>query len=256
VTTEEIRDLIASRIGISIEQRMIISGAFEIADRTLREILVPRREVVSLPADMPAAQGVTILATAGHTRAPVVRGAELDDTIGVVHLRDLVEDTGTGTIADHAHPPLVLPETLTVIDALRRMRGAREHLALVVDEHGAVDGIITLEDILEEIVGEIYDESDRDVQSVVRQPDGSLLVPGAFPIHDLPDVGVDLDRDDNGAYTTLAGLILDKLGHIPTVPGETVDLDGWSARVVTVERRAITAVRLQRAPGSSDTTDR
>jgi putative hemolysin len=252
VTTEEIRDLIASRIGISTEQRTIIAGAFEIADRTIREILVPRREVVSLPADMPAAEGVSVLAAAGHTRAPVVRGADLDDAIGVVHIRDLIEDNGTGTVADHARPPLVLPETLPVIDALRQMRVARQHLAIVVDEHGDTDGVVSLEDILEEIVGEIYDETDRDIQTVIRQPDGSMLLPGAFPIHDLPDIGVDLDRDDNGPYTTIAGLILDRLGHIPTAPGETVEVDGWIARVAAVEGRAITAVRLRRAPGSSD----
>jgi putative hemolysin len=250
VTTEEIRDLIASRIGISTEQRSIIAGAFEIADRTLREILVPRREVVTLPADMPAAEAVTVLTSSGHTRAPVVRGTDLDDAIGVVHIRDLIEDTGGGTVADHARPPLVLPETLPVIDALRQMRVARQHLAIVVDEHGDTDGIVSLEDILEEIVGEIYDETDRDIQSVVRQPDGSLLLPGAFPIHDLPDIGVHLDRDENGPYTTIAGLILDRLGHIPTAPGETVHLDGWIARVAAVEGRAITAVRLRPADGS------
>jgi putative hemolysin len=256
VSTEEIRDLVASRAGMSTEQRTIISGAFEIADRTLREILMPRREVLALPADMSAAQAVTVLATAGHTRAPVVRGPELDNAIGVVHLRDLIGNGGTSMVADHARPPLLLPETLTVIDALRQMRAARQHLAMVVDEHGATGGIVTLEDVLEEIVGEIYDETDQDIQTVIRQPDGSLLLPGAFPIHDLPDLGVDLDRDDNGTYTTIAGLILDRLGHIPTAPGETVDLDGWNASVTDIDQRAITTVRLQRAPGSPGTADR
>jgi putative hemolysin len=252
VSTEEIRDLIASQLRISTEQRTIISGAFEIADRTVREILVPRREVVTLPADLPAAEAVTVLAMAGHTRAPVIRGGNLDDAVGVVHLRDLVGHDGT--VGDHAErPPLFLPDTLAVVDALRQMRAAREHLALVVDERGATDGIVALEDVLEEVVGEIYDETDRDVQAVTREPDGSLVIPGGFPLHDLPDIGVHLDRADNGGYTTVAGLLLDRLGHIPTGPGATVPLDGWTAQVAAVQRRAITAVRLR--PGPIPPTD-
>jgi putative hemolysin len=191
---------------------------------------------------------VTILATAGHTRAPVVRGAELDNTIGVVNLRHLIGRTGT--VADQPHrPPLFLPETLAVVDALRQMRANREQLALVVDEGGAVDGIVTLEDVLEEIVGEIYDETDLDMQAATPQPDGSILLPGTFPIHDLPDIGVNLERADDATYTTIAGLILDQLGHIPTGPGERITVNGWTAEVAAVERRAITAVRLRPTPG-------
>jgi putative hemolysin len=249
VSTEEIRELVDSQVGFTTEQRTIISGAFEIEQRTLREILIPRREVIALPAALPATEAVTVLAAAGHTRAPVVPGTELDDAVGVVSLRDLVD--GTGTVGDHARPPLFLPETLAVADALRQMRGARQHLGLVVDERGAVDGIVTLEDLLEEIVGEIFDESDRDVSAVVRQPDGCLLLPGTFPIHDLPDIGVHLNRDDpeeRGSYTTVAGLMLDRLGHIPRSPGETVEVDGWSAEVTGVDRLAITAVCLRPLP--------
>jgi putative hemolysin len=180
----------------------------------------------------------------------VLRGGDLDDAVGVVHLRDLVGSDRTA--GDHARPPLLLPETLPVVEALRQMRAQRQHLALVVDERGAIDGMVTLEDVLEEIVGEIYDETDRDVLAAARQPDGSLLLPGTFPVHDLPDVGVDVAPDDRGSYTTVAGLLLDRLGHVPTGPGETVDLDGWRLEVAAVTGHAITAVRLQRRPDPTD----
>ncbi|MBX6357756.1 MAG: CBS domain-containing protein, partial [Micromonosporaceae bacterium] len=141
--------------------------------------------------------------------------------------------------------PLFMPESLHVTDAIRQMRQQRQQFALVVDERGATDGIVTMEDLVEEIVGEIYDETDRDVQAVVREPDGALLLAGGFPIHDLPDIGIDLPAEDEGDYTTVAGLLLARLGHIPTTAGEAVRLPGFTAEVVEVTGRAITKVRLR-----------
>src|SRR3954466_10106911 len=187
VTTEEIRDMVAAQQDFSIEQRTIISGAFEIADRILREILVPRRDVLSLPTGAKAHEALRMLIDGGHSRAPVVGPAGLDDVIGVVHLRDLIN--ATRPVDELSRPGLFLPETLRVSDALKQLRGERQQLAMVVDERGAIDGIITMEDLVEEIVGEIYDETDRDVAAVVKEPDGALLMPGSFPIHDLPDIG-------------------------------------------------------------------
>ena len=244
VTTEEIRDMVAAQQGFSAEQRTIISGAFEIADRILREILVPRRDVLALSGDLPAAEGLTRLVAGGHSRAPVVGPVGLDDVLGVVHLRDLIG--ATGRVREHMFTALLLPETLKVSDAMLQMRTQRQQLALVVDERGAVDGIVTMEDLVEEIVGEIYDETDRDVQAVIHEADGAMLLPGTFPIHDLPDIGIDIEHPVNGDYTTVAGLVLARLGHIPTAPGETVDIDGHTAQVTQVARHAITQVRIRR----------
>ncbi|MBG0560058.1 hemolysin family protein [Actinoplanes aureus] len=243
VTTEEIRDMVAAQQEFSAEQREIISGAFEIADRILREILVPRRDVLTLASGSPAADALRTLIEGGHSRAPVIGPAGLDDVIGVVHLRDLVG--ADGAVDEVARPGLFLPETLRVSDALKQLRGERQPLALIVDERGAIDGIVTIEDLVEEIVGEIYDETDRDVAATVREADGALLMPGSFPIHDLPDVGFHGDLAEDGDYTTVAGMVLAALGHIPTEPGESVLLPEFTAEVVEVTGRAITKVRVR-----------
>ncbi|WP_329100462.1 hemolysin family protein [Micromonospora sp. NBC_01699] len=249
VSAEELRDMVAAQPSLTAEHRTIISGAFEVADRILREILVPRGEVTSLRADLPTGEGLRLLAKSGQSRAPVVTRAGLDNVVGVVHLRDLLDDTGT--VGDHASEALFMPETLGVTDAIRQMRQQRQQFALVVDERGSIDGIVTMEDLIEEIVGEIYDETDRDVQAVIREPGGTLLLSGTFPIHDLPDLGLDLDEADDGDYTTIAGLLLARLGHIPTGPGETVEVPAFTAAVVEVTGHAITKVRLRPRSGGS-----
>ncbi|MEU5726184.1 hemolysin family protein [Micromonospora sp. NPDC047738] len=248
VTTEELRDMVAAQRNLTPEHRMIISGAFEVAERILREILVPRRDVVTLSESLSAPEALRELGKSGQTRAPVVGRGGLDDTVGVVHLRDLLDQEGP--VADHVSPALYLPETLKVTEAIREMRQQRQQFALVVDERGSIDGIVTMEDLVEEIVGEIYDETDRDVQAVVKAADGSLLLPGGFPLHDLTDIGVDLDEEtlEAGDYTTVAGLILAHLGHIPKTAGEIVRLPGLTAEVVEVTGRAITRVRLRPVP--------
>ncbi|MBB2941354.1 putative hemolysin [Actinoplanes lutulentus] len=243
VSTEEIRDMVAQQQDFTAEQRTIISGAFEIADRILREILVPRRDVLILPAETPAAEALDRLVAGGHSRAPVTGPMGLDDVLGVVHLRDLIG--AQGPVREFMFNPLFLPETLKVSDAMRQLRSQHQQFAMVVDERGAIDGIITMEDLVEEVVGEIYDETDRDVQSVIREEDGTMLLPGTFPIHDLPDIGVDIEELDAGDYTTVAGLVLARLGHIPTETGETVTIDGHTAEVVEITGRAITRLRLR-----------
>jgi len=237
VTQQEVRDLVATQATFSPQQRTILIGAFEIAERRLRDVLVPRREMVALPASASVEEGIRKLVVTGHSRAPVYRG-DLDDVVGIAHLRDLLD--ARGRIADHVRPALALPESMGVLDGLRRLQAERQQLAIVINEYGGTEGIVTVEDLLEELVGEIYDEFDRDSRTVQRQPDGSLILPGSFPIHDLPDLGITLPE---GSYATVAGLVLDRLGRLPD-KGETVQVDGWRLEVLAVERNAITQVRL------------
>jgi putative hemolysin len=236
VTEEEVRDLIATSVEDE-EQRTILSGAFEAAERTLREIVVPRSQVVALPVDAPTAQARADLVESGHSRAPVYAG-DLDDVRGVVHLIDLVDEDGP--VGAHMRPATVLPEAVSVLDGLRRLRGDRQQMAVVVNEHGATEGIVTVEDLLEEIVGDLYDEFDPDLGTVEREEGGALVLPGDYPVHDLPDLGVSLPE---GPYATVAGWALARLGHIPE-GHEAVEADGWRLEVLDIERRAITRVRL------------
>jgi len=243
VTEEEVRDLVATQASFSPQHRTILVGALGITDRVLRDVLVPRRQVVAVAANMPVQDAVRTLVATTHGRAPVYRG-DLDEIIGVAHLVDLVD--ADGRVADHVRPALALPESIGVLDALRRMQTERQTLAIVINEYGGTEGIVTVEDLLEELVGEIYDEFDRDSVGIQRQPDGSLLLAGSFPIHDLPDLDITLPE---GPYTTVAGLVLDRLGRLPD-PGDTVQVDGWQLEVLAVDHHAITRLRL--TPTSQD----
>ncbi|MFF7738884.1 CNNM domain-containing protein [Streptomyces sp. NPDC007984] len=242
---EELRDIVVSHRGLTVEQRTIISSALEIHDRPLRAILIPRGTVFTLSDGMPAEQARLALARSGHSRAPVLRAGHIDDVLGVVHLRDLTLADDAGSVAGVARPAPFLSDFMAVPDALRRLMAAHEQFAFVVDEYGSVEGIVTIEDLLEEIVGEIYDETDRDTLSVRPQTDGSLLLPGTFPVHDLPGLGVDIGDLANGPYATIAGLVLAQLGRLPKSPGESVDLPGCTIEVIGLTRHAITTVRLR-----------
>ncbi len=246
VTEQELRELVGTQATFTAKQRLIIDGAFEISERTLDEVLRPRPDVLVLDADGPADEGLRALAASGHSRAPVAHDGNLDEVVGVVHLRDLL-DQGTRLVGDLAGELPAFPETAGVLDVLHELQVRRLQLALVVDEHGAAAGIVTVEDLLEELVGEIYDESDRDVVGVRREADGSLVMPGRFPVHDLVDVGV---RDmPEGPYATVAGLVLDVLGRVPERPGDRVVVAGRTIEVVAVDGRALTEVRVGPAAG-------
>jgi putative hemolysin len=253
ISPEELRDLVTSNPELDQSQRDIISGALELQDRMLRHVLVPRGSVLAIPSDVTVAQARRMLAEAGHSRAPVTRGHHLDRVVGVVHWRSLVEGD-TAPVAQRVQPALMLPDTVRVLAALRRFRDERQQLAIVVDEHGSVDGIVTLEDLLEEIVGEIWDETDPTVAEATRADDGSLVLPGTYPVHDLTDVGVDLELPPSADFTTVAGLVLKLLGRVPEAAGDVVRAGGWRIEVLDVAHHAVAAVRLSpdEAPGARD----
>jgi putative hemolysin len=239
VTEEEVRDMIVTGGVFRPDQRRLLNEAIEIGERRLSEVLVPRREVVAIPAEATIQEATRILLQSTHGRAPVYRG-DLDKVLGLITLQDLVAADGEGTVADCVRPVLALPESLGVLEALRRLQASRGQLAIVINEYGGTEGIITVEDLLEELVGEIYDEFDPDFRRVQYRPDGSIVVPGSFPVHDLPDLGVSLPEGD---YATVAGLILERLGRIPE-EGDAVEVDRWRLEVLGMDRNAITRVRL------------
>jgi putative hemolysin len=241
---EELREMLATQRGMTAEQRTIISGAFEIDDRRLRQVVVPRGEVFTIPARTPAGEAARMLADQGHSRAPVVADDDLDEVLGVVHWSDLVR--GEGAAGELAREPMLLPDSLVVSLALRRMTAEHQQLAVVVNEMGGIDGIVSLEDLLEEIVGEIYDETDSDIRTVVSNDDGTMTLPGTYPVHDLSDLDLPLNDPPEGDYVTVAGLLIAILGHIPRTPGEKVSFGDWEAEVAETSGRTVTAVKVRR----------
>jgi CBS domain containing-hemolysin-like protein len=195
----------------------------------------------------------------GYTRLPVYR-ERLDDVVGVLFRRDL-EDFLDGTrpaaefnVEALAHPPLFIPATAKLGAALKQMRDSRTHLAFVIDEHGGLEGIVTLEDLLEEIVGEIDDEYDEEAKSqIVAQPDGTYLLDGMLAVRDA-NRHFPLALPEDGHYTTVAGFLLARAGRLLKA-GDTVAHDGATFRVERVERRRLRWVRLTPAPEPADAAE-
>ena len=241
VAVDELRELVAAHRGLSEDHQDILAGAFEVAERTLRQVLVPRLEVVAVPAEADVADALAVLLETGHSRAPVIAGGNLDEAAGIAHLRDLVLAESSDPVAGVVTEAVALPETLPVLAGLRRLQEEHQQMALVVDEHGGVEGIVTIEDMVEELVGEIYDETDADLISVRRLDDGTILVPGSFPLHDLVDIGVVVG---DVKQTTVAGLIISHLARLPRASGDRVQIGRWTFEVTQVKKRRITEVAI------------
>jgi putative hemolysin len=221
LTDEEVLDVIATESSIPASQRGLVEGVLELRDRTVREVLVPRRDLFVLDADDTVASAVAGLAASGHSRAPVATGGDVQDSVAVAVLGHLLRlpDPGSTTLrAALTRPPTIVPDGALVLDVLRLLQRARRQLALVADEHGTILGMVTIEDLLEEIVGEVYDELDRDLapddpRGYRLRDDGWFVLPGTYPVHDLPDLG--LVVPDDATASTVAGLLMDALGALP-----------------------------------------
>lgn len=249
----EFLHLIRSRAAFEPAQRQIIADAIDLRDRTLAQLLVPRPRVLSVEADDSVAAALERLSEAGFSRAPVIE-RDLDHVVGHVHVLDLVDAAAAHEPArSRARPILALPETLPALRALRRLQESSTKLALVVDEHGGTAGIVTFEDLMEELVGEVHDEMDRHHHDPTaawsdapasRESEGGIVLPGAFPIHRMDEFGTSLPEGD---YATVAGLVLDRLGRLPDA-GDHIEVNGWIITVTATDRTSITAVTLRPAP--------
>lgn len=240
ITSEELEELLTSRRWFTPGQQRIILGAIEGGERTLREILVPRVDVLAFSSSTPTEEAVRLFGETGHTRAPVYEGDGLDDVMGQVHVLDVLDRDGT--VGRWVRPIATLPESARVVEALRQMQRDRHRMAVVASEHGGVEGIVTTEDLVEELVGEIFDEFDRDISKVVREPSGAMLVGGSYPIHDLEDLGVDMPEGD---YATVSGLVMSQLGRIPR-EGDRFTLGAWDVTVTRMRGLAVAEVRMRR----------
>lgn len=250
VSADEVRELIRSTTDIDARNRRILNDVFRAEERRLVEVMRPRPDVDFLSGALSVAEARGQAVARSRSRFPVI-GESWDDVIGFVHLRDLVAEHGRDTqpLAEIARPLLALPGSVRVLEALGRMRRGHHHIALVVDEWGGTDGIVTLEDLVEEIIGEIYDEYDveRDPEDSGRRHGDAIEVDGGLIIDELQELaGV---RLPDGPYETVAGFMLDRLGRLAE-PGDTVEVPGFRLEVRELHGRRIARVRV--APRQKD----
>ncbi len=241
VTDDDIRALaeLGHRDGqIEEVEREIIDALFDLADRPIREVMTPRVDIVSLTAPVTMTEVREALAETGHSRFPVTSG-DLDDLLGILFVKDLLQRTTEPTSEDIAgllRTAQFMPETSTILDALTEMRKRKFAIACVVDEHGGVEGIITAKDLLAELVGELQDEYDPGVPSVVRIGPEQWVADGRLPIEDL---AAEIDRSfPEGPYSTVAGFFMAFAGHVPE-EGDAVVIDGVRLTVLDMERNRV-----------------
>jgi len=245
---EEIQHL----INVSHEQGLLepvehqlISNVFSFSGATVREAMRPRAEVTAIEAATPFEEIIRTFETSGYSRIPVYR-EQWDNIVGVLHSKDLMRylrQPDRFRIEQVVHSPFFVPDSAALDDVLRQMRQRKNHFALVVDEYGAIEGIITLEDILEELVGEIHDEHDLEEERILRRPDGTIVLAGSVTVREVNRaLGLNLPESDD--YNTVAGLLMTRTGRLPLL-GDRISYNGVTFTVEKMEGRRVTRLRLE-----------
>jgi CBS domain containing-hemolysin-like protein len=252
VSREELKLLLQMEPGeadVTTQEAEMIDKIFDLGDTTVREIMVPLVEVVAIPDTTSPAEAVAVIQDRGFSRLPIFRD-RVTNIIGIVTAMDLFHRGAEArTVEDLVRQPYYVPETKRIDDLLREMQRARMHMAIVVDEYGGSTGVVTLEDVVEQIVGEIQDEHDRTPAVVERLPDGSYRVLGRTEVAELNEaLEWDLPKED---YETVAGLVLSSLHRIPRT-GEEFQVRGYSITVLDADARRVIAVKIARTAKSSE----
>ncbi|MCE0487168.1 hemolysin family protein [Ornithinimicrobium sediminis] len=235
MSDEELRDLVIAHEGLAEDERRILTDVFQAADRSLREVMRPRGEVTFMPAQLTVRHAREVIRDRPYSRYPVT-GRDVDDVVGFLHVRDLLDADDTARVRQVARDMLHLPSTAALLPSLSRMRRDGAHIAVVVDEYGGTDGIVTLEDLVEELVGDIRDEYDLPEPAGVLRGDGALSVDAGMTIEEFAEhTGVELD---DGPYETAAGYVVNHLGQLAEV-GDRVVVGDHELVVAEVEDRRI-----------------
>lgn len=255
ITREEVQHLVQEghETGVFSEtEHEYIRNVFEFTHTCVREVMVPRTRMVALDLQMPVQELINTILESQYSRYPVYRG-DIEEIAGVLHDKDIMGALVRNEplqLEQYIRTPVFVPESKRVNDLLKEMQRTRNHMALVVDEYGGLSGLVTTEDLLEELVGEIEDEHDSgETGKLVLQPDGSWLVDGLASIFELQEpLGIKLEEAPH--YETVAGLVLDELGHLPE-QGEAVDWNGFRLICEQVTRTAVLQVRIVPLPSES-----
>ncbi len=259
VTEEEIAASLEEGLDagvIEAQEHQMVRNVFRLDDRQIGSMMIPRAEIVWLDADAPAPEILALIAADGHSRYPVCRGG-LDDVIGVVGAHNLLQPLARGEPLDLnklLQAPVFVPETLSGMELLEHFRASRTDLVFVVDEYGAVQGVITERDVLEAITGEFGTPSDEDSWAV-RRDDGSWLMDGLIPVPEFKDrlELKELPDEERGRYNTLAGMVMLLLGRLPKTT-DTVDWQGWRFEVVDLDGKRVDKVLVSRTETPGETT--
>jgi CBS domain containing-hemolysin-like protein len=237
-------DAVEETEALEEDEREMITSIFELSDRDVREIMVPRPDIVGADGALRVTQVIDLLVSTGHSRVPVYEG-DIDHISGLVHLRDLAEalrkGRGDTPISTFVRPLHVVPETKKIDELLHDFQGEHIQMAVVADEYGGTAGLVTIEDLIEEIVGEIHDEYDVVEEWIKLLSANEAVVDARVSIHDFNEA-LNLELDDT-EYDTIGGLIYDQLGKVPTV-GDVVDTDAVSFRVLTTKGRRVQRVQV------------
>ena len=243
---ELLRDAQADNL-IGADTLRMMEGAIAVSDLSVGDVMIPRSQMVMLPAEAPLDELLGLVVESGHSRFPV-HGDDKDQILGILLAKDLlrgvVADNGPGTIRELLRPAVLIPESKKLNVLLREFRQSRNHMAIVIDEYGGVAGVITIEDVLEEIVGEIddeHDDADDPEALIAAQADGHFVVDALTPIDDFNErFGADFDDDE---YDTIGGLVTAAIGHLPEA-GEELTLGRFSFRVASADARRLHALHL------------
>jgi CBS domain containing-hemolysin-like protein len=259
VEVRELVDLAAASSVIESDESRMIQSVFELGDTIVREVMVPRPDLVFIEQTKTLRQAMSLSLRSGYSRVPVI-GENLDDVLGMSYLKDVTKRVFDNHVAESTErvdsimrPCLFVPDTKPVDDLLREMQAQRTHVAIVVDEFGGTSGMVTIEDILEEIVGEITDEYDTEPDELERLSDGSYRVSARYDVDDLGELfGIDLDDED---VDSVGGLVAKHLGKVP-IPGSTVDVGGLRlvAEAPSGRRNRIGRVHVSRLETEPDPT--
>jgi len=239
------------------EEQEMLYKVFDFAEKEVEDVMVPRPEVVALSVELPPEQALQAVLDSPYTRYPVYRGS-LDEIVGVLHVRDLIEAMHNRGLAnvqldELIRPAYMVPETKDLGALLREFRRTNQHMAIVIDEYGNMEGIVTLEDVLEEIVGEIEDEFDLPDESIERVDDDTIRIDGTFPIDDFNEqFHVELPQED---YHTVAGFVFGRLGRAAEI-GDEVEHDGMRFRVDELEGSRIQRLKVTFLPRPEQPEDR
>jgi len=247
MSEEELLDLVAGHAALTEEERDIVEEVFNASERQVHEVMVPRTEVDFIDGSLPIAKAIALASEKSHSRYPVVRGSS-DEVIGFIHVRDLIDPSlinSQAKIQELCRKIMYLPGTKGILPALTQMRSERQHLAIVLDEYGGTDGIVTLEDLVECLIGDIRDEYDGDEQDISAESrTGNFEVDGLISLEELSaDAGIEIPE---GPYETLSGYVMHSLGRIP-VAGDLIKVNGIQVTVESMEGKRVGRLLISRS---------